>query len=222
MLIYASGRASPLGELHKCFSHTFQFFRKFLLQRLCKMRVCACVELLSGLWSKAVFLCCLWVGIVLPWLLMGCIPVIQPQGLAPPHFWVHALSSPPLSMFTFPATSAFAWPSPSPSNHTLYNLMPPHIFSVFSCPVHLLHLVSCTTYLPHLCPGKVLGHRNQRSATLLPLHWGYEISSRRYPSIALVFLPFFNKLLIILRVWLYFCIFLDIIWQNSSLFSAST
>lgn len=170
MLIYASGRASPLGELHKCFSHTFQFFRKFLLQRLCKMRVCACVELLSGLWSKAVFLCCLWVGIVLPWLLMGCIPVIQPQGLAPPHFWVHALSSPPLSMFTFPATSAFAWPSPSPSNHTLYNLMPPHIFSVFSCPVHLLHLVSCTTYLSHLCPGKVLGHRNQRSATLLPLH----------------------------------------------------
>jgi len=51
MLIYASGRAHPLGELHKCFSHTFQFFRKFLLQRHCKKCVCMHVKL-SVLYSK--------------------------------------------------------------------------------------------------------------------------------------------------------------------------
>lgn len=102
--------------------------------------------------------------------LWGASQLFSHKVLPHPTFGSMLCHHPLLSMFTFPVTSAFAWPSPSPSNHTLYNFMPPHIFSVFSCPMHLLHLVSCTTYLSHLCPGKVLGHRNQRSTTLLPLH----------------------------------------------------
>lgn len=44
-MICASGRAAALGEnFTKSFSHTFQLIRKFLLQRHCKMRVCACVK----------------------------------------------------------------------------------------------------------------------------------------------------------------------------------
>lgn len=51
VLIYASGRADALGELHKCFSHAFQFIKKFFLQGHCKMHVCARVKL-----AKSVFL----------------------------------------------------------------------------------------------------------------------------------------------------------------------
>lgn len=187
VLIYASRRASPLGELHKCFSHTFQFFRKFLLQRHCKMHVCACVELLSVLWSKVVFLFCLWVGIILPWLLMGCIPGIQPQRLAPPHFWVHALSPPPsvhvhapYYICTCQAITFTQYPhslQPLATSHILRFLLPNAPSS--PCVLHHLHATSLPwkrlrqqsmVWSTSLVLQLPTGTDNQRSAAQLPLH----------------------------------------------------
>lgn len=104
------------GNLHKCFSHTFQFIKEFLLQQHCKMPLCACVKLVRFPYFLFFFSLFNWVGITST---LDCVAATQTAAvLHPPSssmFWCSHIS-----MFMVPTKLVLAGPTPFPLLHAQY------------------------------------------------------------------------------------------------------